>query len=180
MYKAIILLTFLAFGVAQQSVLNRAESKVSVLGTSTLHDWHMSSNEFYQTGTLTYSEGAFTVSNYKLYFPVKNLESGKETMNEYAQEALKMDKNPNIILSLTSVTGTGAAAKAMGTLNIAGFTKNVTIPVKIETTATANKVIGSTKIIMSEYGVEPPSVMFGTIECGDEVTIEFQFAFNLK
>ncbi|MBI1184630.1 hypothetical protein GC194_10180 [bacterium] len=180
MQKAIFLAIAMTLGAASQSVLNKADSKVSILGTSTLHDWHMSSNEYYTTGTLSYTNGVFTATNYKIVFPVKELESGKETMDDYAHEALKDDKNPNITFALQSVSGTGAAAKALGQLTIAGVTKNVSIPVRIEDLGNTNKVVGDAKINMTEYGVEPPSVMFGTIECGDEVTIEFQFAFNLK
>lgn len=180
MYKPIMLLAFYAFGVVPQSILNKAESKVSILGTSTLHDWQMTSSEFYGVGSLTFSEGIFRVNNYKIYFPVKKLASGKRMMDGFTQDALKEETNPNIIFSLISVTGTGSDAKAIGNLNIAGFTKNVQIPVKIESTSVSNKVTGSTKIIMSQYGVEPPKVIFGTIECGDEVTIEFQLNFNIK
>ena len=36
---------------------------------------------------------------------------------------------------------------------------------------------GSIKIVMSDYGIEPPVAMFGTLKTGDEVTIDFELKF---
>ena len=40
------------------------------------------------------------------------------------------------------------------------------------------QVTGSVSMKMSEFGIEPPTAMFGTLTTGDEVTIEFNFLLN--
>jgi polyisoprenoid-binding protein YceI len=176
MLKAVLFLGFLALGAPLQSSLDKSDTKITVLGTSTLHDWEMESTDYYTTGSVSFNGSSVTSNNYKIYFPVKKILSGKETMDEYAQEALNAEDHKNIVFALSSVSD----SKANGTLSIAGSSKKVAIPVKINTSGNKASVSGTVKINMPAYDVEPPSVMFGTIVCGDDVDINFQFAFNLK
>ena len=140
----------------------------------------MESTDYYTNGTVSFNGTEIVSNGYKIYFPAKKLVSGKETMDEYAQEALKADKYNNIEFALNNVTGSGSNAKANGILKIAGHAENVSIPVSVTNVGNKAVVKGKTKINLPKYTVEPPSVMFGTIVCGDDVDVEFQFAFNLK
>ena len=63
-----------------------------------------------------------------------------------------------------------------GNLNIAG--KSRTIPLSLDLTSWSSgsyNILGTVKFKMSEFGIEPPTAMFGTISTGDDVTIVFNF-----
>ena len=66
----------------------------------------------------------------------------------------------------------------MGSLNIAGAEKTVEIPVTMETASEGLKIKGQKKLVLQDYGMEPPTAMFGQIVVGDEVTVNFDLLFS--
>jgi polyisoprenoid-binding protein YceI len=57
---------------------------------------------------------------------------------------------------------------------ISGTRKQITLPVKAQRLDDGGlRFVGSTTFNMSEYGVDPPTVMLGAIKTGDEITINF-------
>jgi polyisoprenoid-binding protein YceI len=95
---------------------------------------------------------------------------------------LKADQNQIIRYTLSGYdilngSATGFAAKTTGTLTILG--KEKVVAMKIDAArlndgkATAE---GEETLLMSEFGIKPPSFMFGTMKVGDAVKVKF----NLK
>ena len=95
---------------------------------------------------------------------------------------LKADKNQIIKYTLSGYdilngSSTAFAAKTTGTLTILGKEKQVAM--KIDATrlndgkATAE---GEETLLMSDFGIKPPSFMFGTMKVGDTIKVKF----NLK
>jgi len=58
-----------------------------------------------------------------------------------------------------------------GKLTIHGVTKDVTATAKAQVSGSKVEVAGSVSIVMTEYGITPPSVPFTTVD--PQVTIEF-------
>jgi polyisoprenoid-binding protein YceI len=101
-------------------------------------------------------------------------------MDNNTYKALKTTTNKNISFVLTSGTVTQSdpssyLVKVIGNLTIAGKTQ------KIDLAATAKyngadksfTINGSKKLKMTDYGVDPPTAMLGTIKTGNDITISF-------
>lgn len=130
---------------------------------------------------ITQETPASPVSSLQLNVPVSSLESGKGKMNRKMKEALKEDDHPQIMFGLVSaeladsVSADGAFNLTItGNLNIAGVEKEVSFPVTgIKEGENGYRFEGSYSLNMTNYKMDPPSVMFGAIKCGEEVMISF-------
>jgi polyisoprenoid-binding protein YceI len=70
-----------------------------------------------------------------------------------------------------------------GDLVIAGATNKVTFPVTIEPLDEGKiKVSGSVPVKMTAYGIAPPApvLAIGTLRCGDDVKISFDWTLKEK
>jgi polyisoprenoid-binding protein YceI len=168
---------------AQQYSVSNQNSEVEVQGTSTIHDWEMIAKEMSGKATITMDESKPNVSTLNFIVPVKNLKSGKSSMDKNAWEALEVDDHPTSqyqLKEVKSVTGSGNTFQlsTVGSLNIAGSTKTVSIPVKAVVSGSKITFSGKTTFKMSSYGIEPPTALMGTITTGDEITVEFKVNYQ--
>ena len=167
-----------------QAKFRAQNGSVQIAGSSSLHDWRETSDK----GT---GEATFTITNDKisgvsgLSFSVaaKSLKSEHTMMDNNTYKALQADKNPNITFTaatanVTPVDASTYTIKATGKLTIAGNTRETDVvgtgrlnPDKSIT------VTGSKKFKMSDYGIKPPTAMFGTIKTGDDITISYNLKF---
>jgi len=147
------------------------KSSITVLGTSTVHDWESVAEVFAVTGTMNDTE----VTNLDVTVTVKSIKSGKSIMDDKTYEALKADKNPKIYLKAETLKVVNGHVKGEGTLTIAGKSKKIAIDASSQSTTGGYKISGEVKLKMSEYEIDPPSAMFGTMQTGDDVTIQYQF-----
>lgn len=179
------LLVGLCIGVyGQEYKIQKEESSIKVLGTSTVHDWHEDVEKFSSKLTINNTE-AFSVTALELKIVAESLESGKSLMNKLTYEALKTKKHPNILFTLVSqekiskVKDGEYDALLKGNLTIAGVKKEITIKLKLIQNETEIILKGNKTIKMTDYEMKPPTAMFGTIKTGDEVTIEFKTTYKL-
>ncbi|WP_073094925.1 YceI family protein [Cyclobacterium lianum] len=178
---ACLSLGFIAFnGFSQQSyeVADKPEMKVS--GTSTLHDWNMVSSEASGSASLRVSAGKVTsISTAKFSMPVKALKSGKGQMDNNAYKALEADNHPQISFTLLEANQDGGNGwKATGRLQIAGESRTVPFQLRVAPQGNSVRVNGSAKIKLTDFGLEPPTAVFGTIKTGDEMTITIDMNLN--
>lgn len=165
--------------------INSSASIFTIKGTSSLHDWEMISESF--SGKLDFDHvngGDLTINNIEVKVGVKALESGKRIMDNKCYDALKSDSHPNITYRLNkveSLQNTGSdtyTAKLVGTLSIAGKTRTVSIDTKI--TVVGGKVLikGEKPLKMSDFDVEPPTALLGTLKTGNDIIIDFNLNYN--
>jgi hypothetical protein len=107
---------------------------------------------------------------------VDGLDCGDKRMNEQLRKALKVKEYPKIFFQMNQYTlkGKGNLATASGELTIAGKTKPVEMEVDLR--ALANKGVratGEVPIKMKEYGIKPPSILFGMLKASNDVTVKF-------
>lgn len=188
-YQAIIMVVFLLGG----SLLNNMQAQmqasggVSIIidGTSNIHDWDMKSDKGQCVANYTINPSGVLTSLNTLNFNIKveTIKSEHTTMDNNAYKAMKSSKFPNIsFVSTSSVikqNGNTYTISTTGRLTISSVTKVVTLTANC--TMGVDKSLkgnGAFKLKMTEYGVTPPSIMFGAIKTGDEVTIKYDF--NLK
>ncbi|WP_276165304.1 YceI family protein [Zobellia alginiliquefaciens] len=174
MKKAVFLVLFVSLtwlGQAQEYALSDA-SKMTISGSSTVHDWEVAANTV--NATLEYDGTAPKKIN--LEVAVEDIKSERgAAMDKKMHEALKKEEHPNVTFKLVEVKNTSIL---VGTLNIAGTEKSVEIPVTMETVSDGLKITGQKKLILQDYGMEPPTAMFGQIIVGDEVTVNFDLTFS--
>jgi len=161
------------------------DSKLWVQGTSSVRSYtcraaRVDGSVASQPGSTSLAIGDLenTVKGAEISVSVAGMECGNATMNAHMRKALKGDTSPRITYRITSydVTPAGEAegtVKLNGVLSIAGTEK----PVSIDATATTElgrlRVRGSKQIRMTEFGVQPPTLMMGTMKVHDPVTVRF-------
>lgn len=171
--------------VAQTYQLNNSSSTLEVEGTSNIHDWELTAED--QQGKLIAElDDGQLVEISKLDFIVKaeSLESGKSGMNKNTNKALNTDKYSQIVYKLTKVinidctTQDKCKVNTIGDLTIAGTTKPINITFDAQVTESQILLTGNKTLNMTEYGIEPPNALFGTITTGEKVNIKFQSYFK--
>jgi polyisoprenoid-binding protein YceI len=163
-------------GVAQQSYRQTGSPIFTIAGTSTMHDWTMTSQGATYNATLEVSgDGTPTkLSLVTVTLPAESLKSKEKAMDKNAYKSLNTDKYKDITYQLTSSKITGKTITCSGNLTIAGTTKPIDVDVVYEVRNGALFFKGSKKIKMTDFKVEPPTFMFGAIKTGDDLTITFE------
>lgn len=183
----LITLTLLALGLIATSVYSQerytqtASASISVTGTSTIHDWEMTSNSITCNADfeMNASGDVIKLSGLQVTLGAESLKSGKSGMDKNAYSALMTDKHKQIAFQLFSAKMEAGSIQCQGKLKIAGTTKDITL--KATYTTLPGRVLqvkGSIKLLMSEFGVQPPTFMFGTVTTGDEITVTFDVALS--
>ncbi len=118
-----------------------------------------------------------------LLVPAKGLDCDNSKMNNDLCEALQAGRYPYIKVKIHSATlsagtvwqqGTTAMASASATITITNTSRNVSLPVRV-TRLDNNRYwfVCRKQLRMTDFGVEPPSVMMGLIRVRDNITINF-------
>jgi len=161
-------------GIAQKMESKLSESKMAIAGTSTLHDWESVVEDF--KATCTTKDGDIVAASFEA--KVESIKSGTRAMDQNTYKAMKSDQFPTISFTSTSVKSEENQLDVSGQLTIAGKTKTIQMKLNREKWSEESlTVIGSYTLKMSEYGIDPPRAMLGTIRTGDEVTISFNIIF---
>jgi len=163
-------------GFAQTLYKQTGESYLSISGTSTLHEWTMTSQEGKcQASFQVNADGTPSKLN-SLTVSVRSesLKSGHNAMDKNAYSSLNTADHKNIKFELTSAVIIGAKIQCTGNLAVAGVTKPVSVDATYKVMPNHTLLCsGTKKIKMSDFEIDPPSFMFGTVTTGDEITISF-------
>jgi polyisoprenoid-binding protein YceI len=155
------------------------ESKMSVEGTSTIHDWEMDTKAIKGSANFIIAGDQLEITNTNISLKAAELKSDNSGLDDKAHEALKVKKHPSITFTQTDkitvkTNGTAFSGSVRGNLTIAGETKVVTIPISGNIAQNNLKVSGKTVLKMTHFNMEPPRAMLGTIRAGDEITVNFE------
>jgi|WetSurSiteA1Bulk_404760.scaffolds.fasta_scaffold60416_2 polyisoprenoid-binding protein YceI len=113
---------------------------------------------------------------------VPDIDCGDSTMNKHLRKALKDKEFPEIRYQALKYTlvDEGKAVQTSGELTIAGVTKPVDLGAKlIPIPDGGTRVVGKVEIDMTDFGVKPPSVFFGTLKVAKVVTVKFDTVVRL-
>jgi polyisoprenoid-binding protein YceI len=164
--------------------LDERNSKITVAGTSSVHDWEMSATAMNASIQLSITGNSISdIVSVDFSMPTEKLKSDNNIMDKKSWDALKADKHESIRFDLSRVSGFTTNGKtfsgtATGNLFIAGKSRPVNIPftgnIKTGNTVT---VTGAKTINMKDYNIAPPTAMLGTLKTGEEVTVNFNMDF---
>lgn len=184
-----VLLGALAATSAAQTTARVAvspESKLWIEGTSNLHGWSCTAEKFEAVIELDAAAAAElstaapkALKRVEVKVPVKALKCGHGGMDDNLYKALKADASPEIsyIMATFDAEPGDAGAftlKTNGTLEIAGKENKLTMDVAATRLADGTvKATGMVPIKMTDFGIKPPTAIFGTLRTGDEVKVNF-------
>lgn len=151
-----------------------SENTLKVLGTSTVHDWKSDVEEFTVTGTINDDE----ITGLEVSVVTKSITSGKSIMDDKTYEALKAERFATIQFKAQSLKVVNGKVNGGGDLTIAGVTKPITLSATSVAQAEGFKISGSTAFKMSDFGINPPTAMFGSLKTADDVSIEFDMILS--
>ena len=169
------LLTVLS-AAGQTNYKQNGTSDITIAGTSTMHDWTMTTQEGIYNATFEVNADGTPIqlNMVTLTVPAESLKSGKGAMDKNAYNSLKTDKHKQIIFQLSSARVNAKTIICSGNLTVAGTTKPIEIEVAYEDRKGILYCKGAKKIKMTDYHVEPPSFMFDSIKTGNEITVSFE------
>ncbi len=175
-----IFMCFLVTGtvVSQEYTLNNKDSKLSVLGTSSLHDWEVVAEDVKGTISVDQSNG-LAIQKLKIEVVSESLKSGKSGMDKNTYKALKTGEHKTVtfdFLEAGEVTKQGDGkykVNVTGNLKIAGVTKKIPLSFILAVNGNTVNLTGEKTFKMTEYKITPPKALMGTITTGDEITIKF-------
>jgi polyisoprenoid-binding protein YceI len=155
--------------------------KLVIEGTSNIHDWDIKSDKGYCSSIFDITKAGTLngVSYINFTVPAESLKSEHKGMDKNTYKALNTEKYASISFTASSVSvkpagPAGYFLTARGRLTISGVTKDVVLTAT--GTMNVDKSISYTgvyKLKMTDFNVEPPSIMLGTIKTGDQVTVKF-------
>jgi hypothetical protein len=184
-----ILLNSLLFsitGAAQTKHQTSGNVKIVIEGTSNIHDWDMKSDKGICNSVLDIDKlGSLTsMSTLSFSIPAQSLKSEHSGMDKNTYKALNTSRYSSIQFVAGSVdikpSGTsGHLLTARGKLTIAGVSKDVILTATGVTNADKSITYsGSYQLKMTDYNVDPPTALLGTIRTGDKITVKYSLVLK--
>lgn len=162
-------------------------SEVSFTGTSSLHGFSCKTTQFdaqlsvdpeYATNL---ADLARPIGAVNVTIPVRSLSCGNKGLESNMLKALKADQHATITFRLTtyeieaaSRSETAFTAQATGSLSIAGRERPVQLRLRGERHPDgAVRARGERDLLMSDFGIRPPTMMLGAVKTGDRIVVKF-------
>jgi polyisoprenoid-binding protein YceI len=178
-----------------QYVSSIGASQAIVSGTSTLHDWSVKSNTI--QGNADFSgpwklDSAPTIAlqSISLVIPVDSLKSTEGSgMDNTMYDAMKLKQFPTITFSLAKASLKSAPSKpgsayhfdTTGQLTVAGAAHDENLDLAVlpdnDGQLTITTDIG---LKMTDFGMTPPTAMFGAIKSGDAITVKVNWQLTTQ
>lgn len=168
------------------------ESRLWIDGTSNIHGWSCKATTM--DATIEVDAGATqaavatpsTLKEVEVKVPVKSLKCGHDAMDNNLYKALKADEDPSIAYIMATFEATpdakeGFTLHTTGTLKIAGAEKPLSMDVVAARSPDGSlRATGSVTVKMTDFGIQPPTAIFGRLKTGDEVKVSFDLSVGSK
>jgi len=173
-----------ATAAAQDAPLAMTAARVSIAGTSNIHEFTASTTDV-KLARLVLADNLGGTNLNAIVNPgslqaldivvkAATLTSPKEGLDKNMWKALKTDKHPDIVFKLARLEGKTGAVRAIGTLAIAGVEKEVAFDLKAAANVSTITVIGDVPLLMTDYGIKPPTAMLGMLKTDPKITVKFE------
>ncbi len=177
------------------SVVLGVGSELTIEGTSTLHPWSSRTDSLrlvfrLAPGTARPADArglealvrAQGVRGLVVDVPVRSLRSAKEPrLDKNLWKTMRADEFPTVQFELSSYaldpTRAGSdtlAVHAQGTLAIRGRVQRVELDARVHAGVGGSWLVGSKELLMSDYGIRPPTMMMGTLRVGNRIQVHYR------
>ena len=162
---------------------------VSIHGKFSIHNWSETVQKV--SGELigvVNEEGTADIKSIRMVMEVRSIKSDMgSVMDNKTYKALKADEDPEITFLLEVPFTIGRVMVGQkpvflnGSLTLAGVTRPVIMLIRSFKAANSTLTIeGEQNIKMTDFGVKPPSALFGTMKADPAITIEFNTVFTIQ
>jgi hypothetical protein len=166
-------------------------ARITISGTSNVHAYTASTTNVRLTG----AQVASTVSGpnfwelvtrpgglegFEIAIAAASLSSPKDGLDKNMHKALKVTEHPDITFRLVRLEAGAApgSLQAVGTLRIAGVSREVTLPIKTALKAGVLTVTGELPLLMTDYGITPPKAMLGMLKTDPKIVVAFEVVLS--
>ncbi|MCH7408355.1 YceI family protein [Belliella sp. DSM 111904] len=164
---------------AQTNYTLATGSTLKVTGTSTLHDWEMVSSTASGKAKFTLESGKVTgAKDLVVTMPAESIKSGKNGMDKNAYSALNTKTHKEVKFVLKELVSVATGFQAVGDFTIAGVTQTAKFPVTYAVSGEKITFKGKYDCKLSDFKIDPPTALMGTVKTGNEVSIHFDIAFQ--
>ncbi len=172
--------------MAQKYTVDSEQSTLSVIGTSTLHDWKIKAETLKgRTEIVMTNNKLKDITSLTLQVPVADMHSGLNPMDVHMRTAMTTSENNTVTFNLLKVTNISAntiggyTIQADGELSIIGNVKVVSLQATVQFNSNGSiRFLGKTMIDMTKYDVELPQAEMGSIKSEKDVKIVFDVVFK--
>ena len=196
-FAGVALITLAAAAAGAQETARVAvspESKLWIEGTSNLHGWSCKATTLEAAVELDAAAAAQVavappkaLKKVHVKVPVKSIKCGHGGMDGNLYKALRADESPEISYILATFEAAPGEAKdsftlhTVGTLTVAGKENKVMMDVAATRLPDGTvKAAGMVPIKMTDFGIKPPTAIFGRLKTGDEVKVSFELSIGAR
>jgi len=186
-FSLLVIIASAQLVTAQERLDFLPESSLTIAGDSNLSDWTVTADSLYGSVEYTVNEdGNPVVSAVALRVISRRIKSNKSPiMDRLMYRALNADEYDEIVFDLTGArmyAGDNAGSftiSAIGNLTMAGITNEITVDVEgTRTDGGGYRFAGSHEMKMTDYGMKPPTALFGSLHTRDDCTVHFEFVIG--
>ena len=181
---AIVLPSSGAWTVANEMLVLQPQSRLWIDGTSSIRSFSCKAAE---VNAVVEASGPNAipqlliadkgVKSVRVTVPAERLDCGNGTMNEHMRKAIKLSENSSIEFRLTGYdvarSADGISGTIDGTLLLGGVTRPITLKADGKPEGGMLHITGSYDLDMTDYGLKPPTLMFGRIKVGRTVKVTY-------
>jgi len=134
------------------------------------------------------AQGRFPAPTFRLRVPITSFRCGNRIMEGDMRRALRADAHPQVEFSFRTLRGgirhdidAGSYHAALaGDLSLAGRTRTIEVAVSAQRISrTSFRIRATLPLQMSDFGVTPPTALFGAIRAHDDLTVTFDLTLEI-
>ena len=171
-----ILLLTAGYSSAQGNKFKVSEKSTMLIeGTSNLRDWGVEIPIIKGEAVV---EGN-NIETFAFTIKVNDMKGTVSGMMDHVKKALKADANPEIRFSLAKPGKLeNGKSKAEANITAAGKTKLFEIEGNVKKEGNTYVITGSKAMKMTDFGIDPPKALLGTVKAADAVNVKFEVILN--
>ena len=176
---------------AQQVVYSISKDKtpsLSITGASTMHDWTVTVEEWsgYPNQIIFENADEMTIAGYSFVAQTASIDGGRgSAMNKKIYTALNSRTYPQITFNQVGEVSLSKAAdpdfrrEVSGILTMLGQEHEIAVTVQMNIDGGTLTLSADHDMKLSDYGIKPPTAMFGQIKTKDDISIHFECHYQL-
>lgn len=176
---------------AQDITLTASESSSMIIdGDSNVHNWEAEVTQVNGKLVLQNLESItaenLTPESFKslsLTIPVDGIDAESNGLRKNIHKYMKKDDYPNVTFELNNVSEVNnqngsVSITGNGVITVTGNDYNAEMQVTATIQNGSIQFIGEKQLLMTDFGIDPPTAVFGTIRSKDEIVMKFDVIFN--